>query len=130
MRLLCLISHRHRRVGPSAPYTYGCSTSAARAGVQSNRELPGHRPRICRALSGAWTCLTRKILEDADVHRPGVQGDATVVAKLSGVESHRGLLSKRLMSPTSLPSGYAGRGPRISIQALQQTPASGAVSVW
>jgi hypothetical protein len=62
-----------------------------------------------------------RLVQDADVHRSGVQVDTAVVAVLPSVESHRGLLSIRSLA-TRKPTPWAGvRGPRISIRAVERT---------
>jgi len=62
-----------------------------------------------------------RLVEDADVHRSGVQVDTTVVAVLLSLESHRGLPSNRSLA-TRKPAPWAGvrRGPRISIPYIER----------
>ena len=58
------------------------------------------------------------LVQDADIEAAGVEVDTAVMKMLSGVESHRGLLS---WSSQPKPVVVGRRGPQISIHALQQT---------
>src|SRR5262245_29486876 len=56
------------------------------------------------------------LVEDADVHRSGMQVDAAVKWMLGGVEAHEVSSSLESDFPTtSIPPGYAGEGASISI---------------
>src|SRR5262245_47200940 len=65
------------------------------------------------------------LVEDADVHRSGMQVDAAVKWMLGGVEAHEVSSSLESDFPTtSIPPGYAGEGASISITALHLTASS------
>ena len=64
-------------------------------------------------------------VENAEVHRPSVKIDATVVRVLPGVESHGSLLVGCWLTP-SLPSVWVGSGGAfISIMPIQTDGPSG-----
>ena len=56
----------------------------------------GREERFGRGLHVAVQQHFALRVEDTQIHRPGVQVDAAVVLMSLGVESHRGLLSRRL----------------------------------
>jgi hypothetical protein len=67
------------------------------------------------------------LVQDADIEAAGVEVDTTVVNMLSGVESHRGLLSWCVSQQPTVVVGW--RGPQISIPAVERTEtANSAVS--
>ena len=61
------------------------------------------------------------LVEDADIHHPGMQVDAAVKWVLSGVESHWGrlLIRDHFFSTLSISRWCAGEGTSISIEPLQ-----------
>ena len=113
---------------------------AAFVNAQGSQPGPGKQACACdehtRSIGsqdvqqGIWTGLhsamsqDRAVLvEDADVHRAGVQVDTAVQWVLSGVKSHCGLLlrSQQVFPLSSLPRWSAGEGASISIKGLQPT---------
>jgi hypothetical protein len=65
------------------------------------------------------------LVENADVHRAGMQVDAAGKWMLGGVEAQEVSSSLESDFPTpSIPPGYAGEGASSSITALKPTPSS------
>jgi hypothetical protein len=63
------------------------------------------------------------LIQDADLHGPGMQVNATVEFVLFGVESHEvsSSLGCYALPSASIPRRYAEEGASISINMLQRT---------
>ena len=68
------------------------------------------------------------LVQDADIHRAGVQVDSARVTMLSCVESHRGLLLKKVNWGPEHTKRYAQEGASMSIIAVEQTAGSHALA--
>src|SRR5712691_6116570 len=91
--------------------------------IRSNDCEKGLRGRLHVTVEQRLTGL----VEDADVHRTGMQVNAAVKWVLRVVQSHWGLLlfRYRVLPTLSIPRWSAGEGASISIKRLHLTPGSG-----
>src|SRR5215218_3480789 len=98
--------------------------------VPAEQALDGHRQVLSVGGEGLQQLLSitgqfpvdqgfALLVQNADIETAGVEVDTTVMNMLSGVESHRGLLSWCVSQQPTAVVGW--RGPQISIPAVERT---------